>query len=336
MKKTLLAISIPAVLLSSGVNAIELYNDEVNSFAIGGHVSAGIKGSELGDTEVYSESPRINFEAKRDLGNGIVVDAKAEWGINFLEGGDETFTTRLGYIGVTHDTYGRVVVGTQWAPYYDVAGVTDLPIAFANDFLYTADANDIGNARADKMVSYRNGFDFGDAGAINLGLGWQGAHDETPAIRYEDRMQASLSYSLLGAALGYAYNTGDTTISGRDETSSTQAVSLKYGRYGSGLYAGAVFAQNEYVAGFDKTNNYEVLAAYALENGLNMSINYETSIDESAGTTNGETLYSHSAVQVEYNFLTSVVGYVGYQIDLGNDVAEAEDNIWKLGVRFYL
>ena len=97
-----------------------------------------------------------------------------------------------------------------------------------------------------------------------------------------------------------------------------------------------VFAQNEYVAGFDKTNNYEVLAAYALENGLNMSINYETSIDESAGTTNGETLYSHSAVQVEYNFLTSVVGYVGYQIDLGNDVAEAEDNIWKLGVRFYL
>lgn len=336
MKKTLLAIAIPAALLSSAVNAVELYNDDVNSFAIGGHVAAGLEGSELGDTEVNSVSPRINFEAKRHLGNGFVADAKAEWGINFLDGGAETFTTRLGYIGITHDVYGRVVVGTQWAPYYDIAGVTDQPIAFANDFLYTADGNDIGTARADKMVSYRNGVDFGNAGAINFGLGWQGAHGEESESRYDARIQASLSYSILGAALGYAYNTGDTNLTGKVETSSTQAISLKYGNYGSGLYAAGVFAQNEYVAGFEKTNNYEVLVAYALANSLNFSLNYEASVNESAGSVNGETLYSHSAAQVEYNFASNFVGYAGYQIDLGNDVTQAENDMWKLGVRFYL
>ena len=133
MKKTLLAVAIPAALFANYVSAVELYNDDINTFSIGGHFSAGLTGSDEGETEVNSVSPRINLEATRDLGNGFTTDVKAEWGVNMLEGGENTFTTRLGYIGLTHDAYGRVVIGTQGSPYADVALADDMPIAFAND-----------------------------------------------------------------------------------------------------------------------------------------------------------------------------------------------------------
>ena len=352
MKKTILAIAVPAALLSNAASAVELYKDDVNTFSVGGHVSAGITGSDEGHTEVNSVSPRINIEATRDLGNGYVVDAKAEWGVNFLEGGENSFNTRLGYIGLTHEELGRAVVGTQWSPYYDVAGVADMPIAFANDFLY-ADQGNIGTARADKMVSYRNGFEFGNAGALNFGLGWQGAHnvknenDEmgNPVgnTNYGNRAQATLSYSLMGATLGYAYNTGTVSYkSAASEDATTQAVSLSYGSYGQGFYAAGVFAQNENVLDtsfvsdepYAKTNNTEILVAYALANSLNFSLNYEAVEDEGG---NEGTLLSQSAVQVEYNFLPNTVGYVGYQMDLGSDaVNHKDDNVWMIGARIYL
>ncbi|WP_019616965.1 porin [Psychromonas ossibalaenae] len=332
MKKTLLAIAVPAALFANAVSAVELYNDEVNTFAVGGHVSAGLTGSEEGDTEVESISPRLNIEATRDLGNGFVADAKAEWSLNMLDGGDNSFTTRLGYLGLTHEAYGRTVVGTQWAPYYDAAGVADLPIAFANDFLY-ADHGNIGTGRADKMVSYRNGLDFGEAGALSIGLGWQGAHSDTVGsiTSYGQRSQVALTYKVMDFSLNYAYNTGNVTFSGKQEDATAQVLSASYGSYGNGLYVAGVYTQNEYVGDFEKTNNYEFLAAYALANSLNFSVNYEEQVDDKLDNA----VYSTSAVQVEYNFLSNVIGYAGYQFDLGGDgiYDGTENNIWKFGGR---
>ena len=355
MKKTLLAVAIPAALFANAVSAVELYNDDVNTFSIGGHMSAGLIGSDEGDTKVNSVSPRINLEVKRDLGNGVVVDAKGEWSVNMLDGGENAFSTRLGYLGATHEDFGRAVIGTQWAPYFDVAGVADMPIAFANDFLY-ADHGNIGTARAESMVSYRNGFDFAEAGSINFGLGWQGKNTTTETVfkidgsevieesqdaaKYSDRVQASISYDLMGFSLGYGYNSGDVDYSNGagKVTAEAQTISAAYGNYGSGLYVAAVLAQNDYIGGYDETNNYEAIVAYALANSLNLSINYEAVVDEASGVNNGDTIYSQSAFQVEYNFLPNVVGYAGYQIDLGGDGAydTKKDNTWMFGGRVYL
>ncbi|MCV5754808.1 hypothetical protein OFN51_39010, partial [Escherichia coli] len=82
-------------------------------------------------TDVGTNSPRINISATQDLGNGFTADARGEWALNYLDGGEESFKTRLGYLGITHEVYGRAVGGTQWSPYYDVAGIADMPIAFA-------------------------------------------------------------------------------------------------------------------------------------------------------------------------------------------------------------
>lgn len=340
MNKKLLALAIIAA--SSNAVAVELYNEEGTTFDIGGHVSVALEGSDEGNTDVTSVSPRINFNATHDLGNGFVADAKGEWALNYLDGGENAFTTRLGYIGLTHEEFGRAVAGTQWSPYYSVGGVADLPIAFANEFLYE-DQGNLGTARADKMLSYGKAFELGDAGKLALAAGWQGRKTDTPDNSiiendYGNRAQIALNYNVAGFSANYAYNTGDVDYGLKSETSESHILSATYGQYGSGLYVAGVYAMNENMNSdangilIEDGSAYEALVAYALDNSLNLSLNYESVVDNDAS----KTVYSTTAIQAEYNFTDKFVGFTGYQLDLGNDYNETEDNKWMLGARYYL
>lgn len=351
MNKKLLALAIIAA--SSNAVAVELYNEEGTTFDIGGHVSVALEGSDEGDTGLTAVSPRLNFNATHDLGNGFVADAKGEWALNYLDGGENAFTTRLGYIGVTHNDFGRMVAGTQWAPYYSVAGVADMPIAFANDFIYE-DHGNLGTGRAEEMLSYGKMFELGDAGKLGVAAGWQGSktYDHTANggnkiqdAKYGDRTQIALNYSVVGFSANYAYNTGDVTygaVGTKSVTSESHVISGTYGTYGSGLYVAGVYAMNENMNtphNLSTTGNpiedssaYEALVAYALDNSLNLSLNYESVVDNDAS----KTVYSTSAIQAEYNFTKKFVGFTGYQFDLGNDYDNKEDNKWMLGARYYL
>jgi predicted porin len=338
MKKTVLATVIPALFIATSVSATELYSDEVNTFSVGGHLSGGLIGSDEGDTKVNSVSPRINFGVTRDLGNGFAANALLEWGIN-TSGGEQALSTRLAYIGLAHEAYGSAAIGTQWAPTYDVTGYADKPIAFANNFLYPNDMSAMGTGRADDMISYRNGIEFGSNMALNLGLGWQGANvDET--TKYDARYQAALSFAIAQFSIGAAYNAGDIDFSGQTKESTATNVSAKYGSYGKGLYVAAVYGDNENVFRGDfnyaEAQDMEAIVAYAFENSINVSLNYEAVDAKRFDNSSSKTLYSQSAVQVEYNFSSNVVGYVGYQVDLGNDINVPEDNVWMIGGRIYL
>ncbi|UTM56917.1 porin [Photobacterium sp. CCB-ST2H9] len=336
MNKKHLAIAVAAAFYGSQALAVELYNEANTTFAIGGHVSVGLGGSDEGETEVQQVSPRINFLATQDIGNGFTADAKGEWALNYLEGGEETFSTRLGYIGVSHKAYGRGVVGTQWSPYYDGAGIADLPIAFANDFLYD-DQGPLGTARAERMISYRNSYNFNQAGVFSFGLGWQGktTGEELAGAdaEYDARFQIALNYSIMGFGLNYAYNTGDVKTAAIDDTAVSHMFSANYGTYGDGLYVAVVYAMNEYMnQGLEESIAIEGLLAYALPNSLNLSVNYESVDDDK----NNDTIFSQMALQAEYNFTPTFVGFAGYQFDLGNDINVPEDDMWILGMRYYL
>lgn len=328
MKKTVLASLVSAAVVSGQAWAVELYNNDGSTFSVGGHVSMGVGDDGVNDLKVESVSPRINFNATQELGGGFKADAKGEWSINMLDGGENSFSTRLGYIGVTHDTWGRVVGGTQWSPYYDVAGIADMPIKYANDFLYV-EGGDLGSSRAERMLSYRKTFMFGDDLGLNLGVGWQGQNGV-----YDDRAQLGLSFDLGAINVGYAFSTGSVT--GQDDDAMGNVVSAKFGSYGDGLFVAAVYEMGSDFrnatggAAYDSTS-IEAIAAFALANSLNFSVNYESHEDDD----NNITVISQMALQVEYNFTPAFIGYAGYQIDLGDDVSDDDDG-YAFGVRYYL
>ncbi len=324
MKMKALAVAVAALACGTQAFAAEIYNSNGTSLSIGGFVDVGVGEYYDEDVKVHEVTPRLNVAGKQDLGNGVIVDAKGEWTLNYLEGGEESFKTRLGYIGVTHEQFGRIVVGTQWTPYSDVGTAADMPIAFANDFLYPNQYN-LGSARGEKMLSYRKSFQFGEGFGFNLGLGWQGQNGI-----YDDRGQIALSAELAGFAVGYAYNGGDVDMVGSTETAESHIFSAKYGSYGSGLYAAIVYGMNEYFfGGYEDTTQMEGIVAYGV-NDWTFSVNYESVEEDTL-----DTLYSQMALQAEYAVTPAFYTFAGYQIDLGNDVNEDENDYWTIGARYY-
>ncbi|MGR5539036.1 porin [Vibrio campbellii] len=329
MKMKTLAVAVAALACGTQTFAAEIYNSDGTSMSIGGYVDVGIGEYFEENVGIHQVSPRINVVGKQDIGNGVTVDAKGEWALNYLDGGDTSFTTRLGYIGATHAELGRVVAGTQWSPYYDVAGVADMPIAFANDFLYYNHGN-LGTGRANKMLSYSNAYEFGDGFGLGLAVGWQGKYEG-----YDDRGQIALGTELAGFGLGYTYSGGDVKVGTKSESATSHVISANYGEYGSGLYAAIVYGMNDHFFTYDgttyaKTVQLDGLLAYGV-NDWTFSVNYESVEDDKAS----KTLYSESAIQAEYAVTSAFYTFAGYQFDLGNDIGNKKNDWWTIGARYY-
>mgnify|MGYP006235928385 FL=1 len=88
--------------------------------------------------------------------------------------------------------------------------------------------------------------------------------------------------------------------------------------------------------GLEESTAYELLAAYALANSLNLSINYEVVEGEATKGAATQTDREELALQAEYNFTNNVVGYTGYQFDLNDSNNRKTDDMWTIGARYYL
>ncbi|MCL9773833.1 porin [Vibrio methylphosphonaticus] len=350
MNKTLLALAVTAAAIGTQANALEVYNKEGTQMSIGGHATIGLTGAHAGkDARVEEKSPRINIEVIQDIGHGFKADFKAEWAMNMLEGGKDTFKTRLGYIGLGHETYGRIAAGTQWSPYYMAAGVVDTPIGWSNDFLYD-NQGIFGTARADKLAAYSNTIDFDTAGALTIGAGWQGANsvvDPKDAnntwISSTNRAQVVAGYTIAGFNANYAFNSGNITERGVAKLADSHLVSGKYGNFGSGLYVAATLASNKNMNSFDsklinETEAFDSILAYGLDMGLNLILKHE----EMKDTQNDVRVKSGTSVQAEYTISPRLRAYTGYNFDnqgeTGStvDYRKRKDNQFIIGTRFYL
>lgn len=356
MNKTLLAVAVTAAAIGTQANALEVYNNEGTVMNIGGHVTVGLTGAHKGqDARVEEKSPRLNVEVIQDLGNGFKADFKAEWQMNMLEGAENTFKTRLGYIGLGHETYGRLAAGTQWSPYYMAAGVVDTPIGWSNDFLYD-NHGFFGTARAEKMVAYSNTIDFDTAGALTIGAGWQGANQTTETVSKVDtdgkvttskdvvlnsqnRAQIAAGYAINGFNANYAFNSGNLTERGVARTAESHLVSGKYGNFGAGLYVAATYASNEYMNSYDNrllkdTKAFDSVLAYGLDFGLNLIVKHEEMKDDELGLR----VKSGTSVQAEYTISPRLRAYTGYNYDNQGEgkYKKAKDHQFIIGTRFYL
>lgn len=86
MKLKLLAAAVAATACGTSSIAAEIYNSDGSTLAIGGYVDVGIGEYFETETKVHQVSPRVNISGTQDVGNGVTVDAKGEWSLNYLEG----------------------------------------------------------------------------------------------------------------------------------------------------------------------------------------------------------------------------------------------------------
>ena len=175
------------------------------------------------DLEVQDNATRIgiNFET---VGK-VKVIAGTEWGVNLVQSetqfnlssvgsgefgvvGSETnpvFLARLGFVGADFGPLGRVAIGKQYGPQYDIAGyTTDRFNVFGgqgtSSYVAGTDGGTTGTGRADRVVHYRN------TALKFLDFAIQGQFRATGNDSTTDGVGASLQFKILpGLKAGGTY-----------------------------------------------------------------------------------------------------------------------------------
>ncbi|MEZ9595253.1 porin [Shewanella sp. 10N.261.52.F9] len=345
MKKTLVASALAAVIFVPTASAIEVYKDDKNAVEIGGWIDARVINTQ-GATKVENGSSRINFGFTRDMGQGWKTFAKVELGLNlvgnssiernsveidgetingYTSDSNDFISTRLGYVGLAHDTYGSLTIGKQWGAWYDVVHNTNLVNTWDGNTsgtytLNKADGAINGTGRGDKTVQYRNAFgDFSFAVQAQLkqdsfdlyeGDAFPGVPDATVAnsnvigtVEYDYTYGASATYNatenlILTAGLNVGeFDATYTTGKSVQETDLIFGAGATWGEFNAKGFYGAVNVNKQEYHDTDNLNRYipeawglESLASYHFDNGLRPLIGYNIleANDDYAAAYNGD------------------------------------------------
>ncbi|HDT5895473.1 TPA: porin, partial [Aeromonas hydrophila subsp. hydrophila] len=135
MKKTILAIAIPA-LFASAANAAVVYDKDGTTFDVYGRVQANYYGDHntadstaaSGYKDVDGElvgSSRLGWSGKIALNNTWSGIAKTEWQVS-AENSANKFDSRHIYVGFDGTQYGKIIFGQTDTAFYDVLEPTDI------------------------------------------------------------------------------------------------------------------------------------------------------------------------------------------------------------------
>ncbi|PMG29473.1 porin [Shewanella sp. 10N.286.52.C2] len=378
MKKTLIASTLAAVMFVPTASAIEIYKDEKNSVAIGGFIDARIYSGQ-GETEIVNGASRINFAFDRQMNDGWATFAKFEWGVNpfgnseivysagsqFESQSDDFLNNRLGYVGVSNDTYGSISLGKQWGVWYDVVAGTNYPIVWdgnaAGVYTYNkADGAINGVGRGDKTIQYRNSFDKFSFGAqVQLKQNEFDIYEDenvdgfsdVPSISDEESLGTVEYGNTFGLSamyqftdelsVGIGYNTGKfegelengTRIEERDEI---YGLSVTYGNWDAeGIYFSANYNENK----FHDTDNIgrmiesskgvESLVSYRFDNNIRVFLAYNMlDADNVLGADEGEVFKRQfTTAGIHYIWDTNTILYFEGRIDSSDFRGTNEDKM---------
>lgn len=306
MKKTLIALSVSAAAMATGVNAAELYNQDGTSLEMGGRAEARLSMKD-GDAQDNSRI-RLNFTGKQQVSDDL-------YGIGFWEGefttadfddngndisGEDTLDTRLAYAGLG-GSWGEFSYGKNEGALGVITDFTDIMGYHGNsaaDKLSVAD-------RADNMMAYKGQFE-------NLSV--------KASYRFADRVENDNGdfsdndqdgYSL--SAIYALADTGVDLAAGYAEQDEANEYMLAASYTMGDLYFAGVFTDGEkmtddFASTVDYTG-YELAGAYTLGQTV-----FTTTYNNAE--TDDETSVDNIALDASYYFKPNFRGYVSYNFNL--------------------
>ncbi|WP_156656675.1 porin [Morganella psychrotolerans] len=358
MKRNILAVVIPALLVAGAANAAEIYNKDGNKVDLYGkvdvrHMFADAKSGEDGDNS------RVRFGIK---GETQITDQLTGFGrfeneikTNSIEG-DNKNEVRLAYAGFKFAEFGSIDYGRNYGVIYDVNAWTDVMPLFGGDTMAQKDI--YMTSRTADVLTYRNSDLFGYVDGLNFALQYQGANDENSIAgeKREDAAKAngdgygfSTTYDLgWGVSLGGAYANSARTVwqQNDSEARGKRAEAWDFGaKYdANNVYLAAMYGETRNMTTFgdgqiaNKTKNIELVAQYQFDFGLRPSIGYNQSkgYDLDNGKYNSD-LVKYVDLGAYYYFNKNMSAVVDYKINLldsDNKAKVNSDNVVGLGLTY--
>ncbi|WP_269812091.1 MULTISPECIES: porin OmpC [Rahnella] len=368
MKRNILAVVIPALLVAGAANAAEVYNKDGNKLDLYGKVDGLHYFSDDTGNDGDQTYVRFGFKGETQITDQLTGYGQWEYNVqaNHAESmGDEGNKTRLGFAGLKFGDAGSFDYGRNYGAVYDVEAWTDnLPEYGGDTYTYT---DNFMVGRTNGVATYRNTNFFGLVDGLNFALQYQGKNendDRGVSKQNGDGYAISTTYDIgAGVNLGAAYASSDRTdaqtADGNGDKADVWTVGAKYDA--NGVYLAAMYAETNNMTPFgnteagngadngnrdgsqqfaNKTQNFEVVAQYQFDFGLRPSVAYLQSKGKSLNSTYGDDqdLVKYAEVGATYYFNKNMSTYVDYKINLldENDFTKANgiatDDIVALGL----
>lgn len=307
MKRKVLAIIVPALLMAGAAHAAEMYNKNGNKVDLYGKIDARHTFSDHPGDDGDETYVQIGFKGETQITNDVIGYGQWEYKTyanNTEDAGDTSFN-RLAYAGLKYGEYGSFDYGRNYGVVYDVEAWTDMLPVFGGDSYTWTDNFMVG--RANGVATYRNADFFGLVEGLNFALQYQGANEGQDAtedqegtknghndVRFQngDGFGMSTTYDfsgdLSGLTLGAAYSSSDRTNeqeakgiqdSARfagGKTAEAWTVGAKYDA--NSVYLAMMYAQTRNMTPYgdtgiaDETQNFEAVAQYQFDFGLRPSL----------------------------------------------------------------
>ncbi len=307
MKRKVMAILVPALLMAGAAHAAEMYNKNGNKVDLYGKIDARHTFSDHPGDDGDETYVQIGFKGETQITNDVIGYGQWEYKTyanNTEDAGDTSFN-RLAYAGLKYGEYGSFDYGRNYGVVYDVEAWTDMLPVFGGDSYTWTDNFMVG--RANGVATYRNADFFGLVEGLNFALQYQGANEGQDAtedqegtknghddVRFQngDGFGMSTTYDfsgdLSGLTLGAAYSSSDRTNeqeakgiqdSARfagGKTAEAWTVGAKYDA--NSVYLAMMYAQTRNMTPYgdtgiaDETQNFEAVAQYQFDFGLRPSL----------------------------------------------------------------
>ena len=353
MKRKVLALMVPALLMANAVNAAEIYNNNGNKLDLYGKVDGLHYFSD--DTSEDGDQTYARFGIKGETQIASELTGYGQWEYNIQANTTEkegaNSWTRLAFAGLKFADYGSLDYGRNYGVVYDIESWTDMLPEFGGDTYTQTDVYMTG--RTNGVATYRNSDFFGLVDGLSFALQYQGKNDHDRAIRKQngDGFSTAATYAFdNGIALSAGYSGSNRSVDqkadGNGDKAEAWATSAKYDA--NNVYAAVMYSQtynmtpekDNHFAG--KTQNFEAVVQYQFDFGLRPAISYLQSKGKDLynnGRYADKDLVKYMDVGATYYFNRNMSTYVDYKINLLDDNDSfykdngiSTDNIVALGL----
>ncbi|ELV8623593.1 porin [Vibrio cidicii] len=301
MKKTLIALSVSAAAVATGVNATEIYSQDGASLDVGGRAEARLSvkdGNAQDDSRV-----RLNLLGKVDIQDGL-------YGVGFYEGEFATndngenktnnnLDNRYAYAGIG-GTFGEITYGKNDGALGIITDFTDIMSYHGNSAAKKIAVAD----RVDNMVAYAGQF---DALTVKASYRFADRYEEASGSdsKYVNNGQDGYSLSAIYAIGNTGLALGGGYADQKDQNEYMLAASYTMGD----LYFAGVYTDGELAKTGGDYTGYELAARYTMGQTV-----FTTTYNNAE--TNKNTSADNVALDATYYFKPNFRGYVSYNFNL--------------------
>ncbi|MBN3065512.1 porin [Pectobacterium aquaticum] len=343
MKRNILAVVIPALLVAGTANAAEIYNKDANKLDLTGRVHAGYTFNNQSTENEDNTNARLGFKGQTQITSDLTgygtfehqFDANKTEGRNGSAG-----KTRKAFAGLKFADFGSFDYGRNTGVAYNGMAYTDvLPETGGDSSITDTLTGRIGNAATFNTTNFFglvDGLGFGlqyvakddEQGTTNVVTRAQGSVDRLDR-QHGDAWATSLSYDTdFGVGMVASYGAYDRTQtqnnvagSARGDRADVWSTGLKYDA--NNIYVAATYGQarNFFLTSdtvntiADESKIFEVVAQYNFDFGLTPTIAYVSRKDKIDNVANDYAV-KYASIGGTYAFNKNFSTYAEYNISL--------------------